>query len=86
MAIKRITNIEAYDMSNEKLIEEALDLAYKVGEVVSDRDCFDYAASMSHLLTEIKWRAIMRKFEIKSTKVEEFDSSKFEANSSETEA
>ena len=70
MAIERISNIEAYDMSNERLIEEALDLAYKVGEVVSDRERFDYAASMSALITEIKYRAIQNKFNIKATSVE----------------
>ena len=69
MAIKRITHIEAYDMSNKQLIDSALDLAYKVGEVTSDAECLDYAASMSTLLTEIKWRACLSKFYIKADRV-----------------
>ena len=69
MAIKRITHVEAYDMSNKQLIDSALDLAYQVGEVTSDVECFDYAASMSSLLTEIKWRAVMNKFTIEVDRI-----------------
>ena len=67
----RITNIQAYDMANKELIDTALELAYKVGELETPRDMLDYAASMSALITEIKYRAILRKFEIKASSVEE---------------
>ena len=69
MAIKRITHVKAYDMSNKELIEAAIDLAYQVGEVTSDVDCLDYASSMVALLTEIKWRAAMNKFSIKVDRI-----------------
>lgn len=67
----RITNIEAYDMANKELINTALDLVYKVGELDSPEDIFDYAASMSAILTEIKWRAIMDKFQIRAAYLEQ---------------
>lgn len=69
MAIKRITHVKAYDMSNKELIDSALDLAYQVGEVTSDVECIDYASSMCALLTEIKWRACLSKFYIKADRV-----------------
>lgn len=69
MAIKRITHVQAYDMSNKELIYSALDLAYQVGEVTSDAECLDYAASMGALLTEIKWRAAMNKFTIEVDRI-----------------
>lgn len=69
MAIERITNIQAYDMSNKELINSALDLAYQVGEITSDAECLDYAASMGALLTEIKWRAAMDKFSIRVDRI-----------------
>lgn len=64
MAIKRITHVEAFHMTNEELINKAQDLAYQVGEITSDAECLDYAASMSSLLIEIKMRAIAKVFEI----------------------
>ena len=66
MAIKKITHVEAYDMSNTELINCAIDLTYTVGELKNESDVFDFAANMSTLLVEIKWRAIQGKFSVKS--------------------
>lgn len=62
--LNRITNLQAYEMGNDTLVKEALNLTYRVGEITTDAEAFDFAASMSALLTEIKVRAKMGKFTI----------------------
>ena len=62
--MERITSVEAHGMCNEELMEKAQAYTYEVGTIQTNSALFDYIASMSNLLSEIKIRSMLGDFSI----------------------
>ena len=62
--MERITSVIAHEMSNEELIEKAQSFTYEVGTIQTNAALFDYIASMSNMLIEIKIRGMLGIFSI----------------------